>query len=130
VQRNCVPITSLVAGTNPTAAVVALILAPVQRDEDVPVSFLVADKSGNCAVVSVYNITREGVAKVNVGDVVFLLAPVFKTVSVPASPTSPYGCTMSYPCMHIKNPLLMLVNGVPLQRKAIAKAQVVSSTQF
>jgi len=115
-ERKRTGLSDLKAGQN-TGVVVTKVIAPVNRDADVPVSFLVADADGTVMIVSLYNVTPEVLDGVKVGNTVAVIDPLLKIIALRSQPAG-------YPCIHVTNPFQFVVNGRRLHSSAIAPATV------
>lgn len=110
------PVSGLEEGPNVGRAVLGRVLAPVSRPLDMPTSFLVVDTEGALAVVSMYNVTDAVLERVRAGDTVRLLAPRLKRVAAAGG--------VSFPALHMSNPIAVTVNGKALEREAMALPSV------
>lgn len=107
-KRSPVPASSLTEGANEGKAVLMSFVMCVTKDQDTPVSAFAMDASA-MVVVSLYNVSPGSFDSLKQGDLMCVLDPTMKTISLGAS---------TYPTLQLSNPSLLVVNGKSLQPTA------------
>lgn len=111
-----------------------LLLAPIKRPDDALVSFLLSDAAGTTFMLSVYNVATKVLDGVRVNDVIGIADPVLKHISLPSSFSSSLShegnaASLGYPCIQVKNPNHVFVNGTPLARSVKVSNNITSSVK-
>uniref|UniRef100_A0A7S2XC01 Tetratricopeptide repeat protein 5 OB fold domain-containing protein n=1 Tax=Lotharella oceanica TaxID=641309 RepID=A0A7S2XC01_9EUKA len=109
-------------GPNKGSFLVGVIISPVTRTWDSPVSFIVMDKNTDMFVLSVYGVVSSLQSDLKMGDVIYINQPVLKQISVNEFKER------VYPCISVGNAVNLSVNGKPLPKKAFANPSVKVST--
>jgi len=117
--RDRVEFKELKVGANTGKCVHAKVVAPVSRDADIPISFLLCDKDTDMLVLSVYNVTGDLINGIKVGDLCVVLDPLLKQIRLTNDEKD-----QSYPCLHVTSPANFVVNGRSLHRNAYSLPSV------
>jgi len=116
-------INDLALGANETKTLFVRVVSPVNKETDIPVSMIVCDQNKRFCAVSLYNVAPSFLNFVKVGDLLQLISPTCKSISLPESKGP------AYPCLHMFLPDRVAVNGTPLDKKFYAVAQIVNENK-
>ncbi|KAF0687131.1 Aste57867_21102 [Aphanomyces stellatus] len=104
--RTRVAVSSLQLGCNEGKAVALKLLVDVVRTNEPPGCFVMMDEAQTCCAVSIYHLDSVAYSKMTDRDVFYVLDPFLKVVNLS------YNCmTITYPCLHVAEPHLFLING-------------------
>lgn len=113
-HRRAVALRDLREGPNPGMALSLLVLAPVSRESDVPVTFIVADSNCDVRAVSLYNVSAAALSAVKVDDELSVADPRCCRVDLEIPGDNAEGAQplrAAFEWLQISDPASVLVNG-------------------
>mmetsp|Transcript_9290 Transcript_9290/g.15641 ORF Transcript_9290/g.15641 Transcript_9290/m.15641 type:complete len:143 (+) Transcript_9290:939-1367(+) len=117
-----VDISQLQMGENPDFVLSAKIVNNLEKQTDVPMSFLMVDYKHNFCVGSVYHTNKSIETKLKSGNEIIIKNPHLVLVTLTFK-----GYTYNYQCVKVTNAKNIMVNGVSLKQES-AHSETISKT--
>lgn len=127
--RKNVPVIGLRDGPNDGSNVTGIVVAPVNRAGDAPVSFILAcpgiEYVGcDFVMVSCYNVATDFIDDVKRSDVLSIVDPVLKQISISTVKLTKTTKTDKFPCIVVGDPSKLRLNGNKLSRLQLATGEL------